>query len=57
MNIFLGNLLLCKNFGTRQKIAKSKASVLITGESGVGKEVIADAILTYQIGMTNLLLK
>ncbi|QMU99508.1 response regulator [Borrelia sp. A-FGy1] len=27
-----------------KKIAKSKASVLITGESGVGKEVIADAI-------------
>ncbi|AGT27705.1 sigma-54-dependent transcriptional regulator [Borrelia miyamotoi] len=27
-----------------KKIAKSKASVLITGESGVGKEVIVDAI-------------
>ncbi|AWG43113.1 transcriptional regulator [Candidatus Borreliella tachyglossi] len=27
-----------------KKIAKSKASVLITGESGVGKEIIADAI-------------
>ncbi len=26
------------------KIAKSNASVLITGESGVGKEIIADAI-------------
>jgi DNA-binding NtrC family response regulator len=27
-----------------QQIAPTKASVLITGESGVGKELIADAI-------------
>ena len=33
-----------KVFEMIQKVASSKASVLITGESGVGKEVVADAI-------------
>ena len=32
---------------TIQQIAPSKASVLITGESGVGKELVADAIVNY----------
>ena len=32
---------------TIQQIAPSKASVLITGESGVGKEVVANAIVSY----------
>lgn len=32
---------------TIQRIAGSKASVLITGESGVGKELVADAIVSY----------
>ncbi len=32
---------------TIQRIAPSKASVLITGESGVGKELVADAIVSY----------
>lgn len=32
---------------TIQRIAGSKASVLITGESGVGKELVADAIVGY----------
>lgn len=38
------SLLMQKIFGLVIKIAKSNASVLITGESGVGKEIIADAI-------------
>lgn len=33
-----------KVFELVKKVASSKASVLITGESGVGKEVVADAI-------------
>ena len=33
-----------KVFEMIKKVASSKASVLITGESGVGKEVVADAI-------------
>nr|WP_318659372.1 sigma-54 dependent transcriptional regulator [uncultured Treponema sp.] len=33
-----------KVFELIKKVASSKASVLITGESGVGKEVVADAI-------------
>ncbi|MCR5289536.1 MAG: sigma-54 dependent transcriptional regulator [Treponema sp.] len=33
-----------KVFTLVQKVAPSKASVLITGESGVGKELVADAI-------------
>ena len=33
-----------KVFDMIKKVASSKASVLITGESGVGKEVVADAI-------------
>ena len=33
-----------KVFDLVQKVAPSKASVLITGESGVGKELVADAI-------------
>ena len=33
-----------KDFEMIKKVASSKASVLITGESGVGKEVVADAI-------------
>jgi DNA-binding NtrC family response regulator len=32
---------------TIQQIAPSRASVLITGESGVGKELVADAIVNY----------
>jgi len=32
---------------TIQQIAPSRASVLITGESGVGKELVADAIVSY----------
>ncbi|MFC2822041.1 MAG: sigma-54-dependent transcriptional regulator [Sphaerochaeta sp.] len=32
---------------TIQQIAPSKASVLITGESGVGKELVADAVVNY----------
>lgn len=32
---------------TIQRIAMSRASVLITGESGVGKELVADAIVSY----------
>jgi DNA-binding NtrC family response regulator len=31
-------------FGTMEKAAPTKASILITGESGVGKELVADAI-------------
>ncbi len=38
------SLLMQKIFELVIKIAKSNASVLITGESGVGKEIIADAI-------------
>ncbi|UGQ17537.1 sigma-54-dependent transcriptional regulator [Borrelia sp. RT1S] len=38
------SLVMQKTLELVKKIAKSKASVLITGESGVGKEVIADAI-------------
>ncbi|UER67905.1 sigma-54 dependent transcriptional regulator [Borrelia sp. BU AG58] len=38
------SLVMQKTLELVNKIAKSKASVLITGESGVGKEVIADAI-------------
>ena len=38
------SLIMQKTLELVNKIAKSKASVLITGESGVGKEVIADAI-------------
>lgn len=33
-----------KNFDVCRKVAPTKASVLITGESGVGKELIANAI-------------
>jgi len=36
-----------KLMDTIQQIAPSKASVLITGESGVGKEVVANAIVSY----------
>ncbi|MBP5756894.1 MAG: sigma-54-dependent Fis family transcriptional regulator, partial [Spirochaetales bacterium] len=32
---------------TIQQIAPSRATVLITGESGVGKELVADAIVNY----------
>ncbi|MBO4393699.1 MAG: sigma-54-dependent Fis family transcriptional regulator [Spirochaetales bacterium] len=32
---------------TIQQIAPSRATVLITGESGVGKELVADAIVSY----------
>ncbi len=32
---------------TIQQIAPSRASVLVTGESGVGKELVADAIVNY----------
>ncbi|AHE63069.1 sigma-54-dependent transcriptional regulator [Borrelia parkeri] len=42
--IFGKSLIMQKTLELVKKIAKSKASVLITGESGVGKEVIADAI-------------
>ncbi|AFI31553.1 sigma-54-dependent transcriptional regulator [Borrelia crocidurae] len=42
--IFGKSLIMQKILELVKKIAKSKASVLITGESGVGKEVIADAI-------------
>ncbi|WP_210380131.1 sigma 54-interacting transcriptional regulator, partial [Borreliella garinii] len=38
------SLLMQKIFELVIKIANSNASVLITGESGVGKEIIADAI-------------
>lgn len=33
-----------KNFDVMRKVAPTKASVLITGESGVGKELIANAL-------------
>ena len=36
-----------KLLDTIQRIAGSKASVLITGESGVGKELVAQAIVNY----------
>lgn len=36
-----------KLLDTVQRIAGSKASVLITGESGVGKELVAQAIVNY----------
>ncbi len=36
-----------KLLDTIQRIATSKASVLITGESGVGKELVADTIVNY----------
>ncbi|UPA18215.1 sigma-54 dependent transcriptional regulator [Borrelia puertoricensis] len=42
--IFGKSLIMQKTLELVKKIAKSKASVLIIGESGVGKEVIADAI-------------
>lgn len=42
--IFGRSLIMQKTLELVKKIAKSKASVLITGESGVGKEIIADAI-------------
>lgn len=36
-----------KLLDTIQRIAGSRASVLITGESGVGKELVADTIVSY----------
>ncbi len=36
-----------KLLDTVQRIAGSKASVLITGESGVGKELVAQAVVNY----------
>jgi DNA-binding NtrC family response regulator len=35
---------MCQVFDTVSRVAPSKASILITGESGVGKELVADAI-------------
>lgn len=44
VNIIGKSAVMQKIFEIVQQVAPTKASVLITGESGVGKEVIADAI-------------
>ncbi|MDR0909748.1 MAG: sigma-54 dependent transcriptional regulator [Spirochaetaceae bacterium] len=44
-NEMIGNSApMCRIFDTISRVAPSKASVLITGESGVGKELVADSI-------------
>jgi DNA-binding NtrC family response regulator len=43
-NIIGSSAVMRKLFDTVNRVAPTKASVLITGESGVGKELIADAI-------------
>ncbi len=42
-----------KIFDLLRRVAPTKASVLITGESGVGKELIADALHNLSRGRTN----
>ncbi|MCR5763429.1 MAG: sigma-54 dependent transcriptional regulator [Treponema sp.] len=42
---------------TLKKVADSKASILITGESGVGKEVVADAIHNLSSRKNNSFIK
>jgi DNA-binding NtrC family response regulator len=34
-------------FGTVERVARSHATVLVTGESGVGKEIVARAVHHY----------
>ena len=46
-----------KVFNLVEKVAPSKASVLITGESGVGKELVADAIHSLSPRKNNSFIK
>jgi len=43
-NLIGNSAIMRKVFDTTSRVAPTKASILITGESGVGKELIADAI-------------
>jgi DNA-binding NtrC family response regulator len=44
MTAVIGSLPMRQVLSTVQKIAKSNAAVLVTGETGSGKEVVARAI-------------